>query len=1420
MAYPQWLTPAGNLGIVPSAEYYQYPLDAYDTAGGTLAFAKLSGILPPGLQITSTGIIQGIPVSTAGPDLNQEYTFTVRVQNLNDGLIADRSFNITITNVAPPIIVPKNVDLGEYFDGQTINLQLEATEFILGNNLTWSLKSGTLPLGLSVSPNGLIYGYINLIPAVGPSSTPGWDLTEWDEKYTISSSTKTLGWEFPLGTQAKHFNFTIEVSDGARTDVSTYKMYVVPKLGTTADSSYITSDTTIINSTKFTVDTGSRHNPIILTTQANVDVGRQGDWYTFKIDAIDLDGDILNYNIPTLSKGSFDEQANVIGQSTYIGRSFVNGGNISVGTVWQSSTGNTFASSSTPYLTSGTPVQVLDSYTDFASSQTTYLWYDATVNNHAAMTITGNTMIVANVGEWITQSIDSANATVTSTTATTGSITIGGGPITGTIAIGGNLVVQANVGDIITQVGTLGNAVVTANTSLSALLYVRFYNVNYTKNSILANLKLNGTAIASYPTATVYSATTTPVFANVGDIITQTSSGANATVIKAHTSFGNNAINPTVFTVQYNSGPFTLNSSNIAINGANIEAYPTSAVYSKDIHFVYNNANTFRLGSDASALVYHNGMNTFARTSQFLSVGVDVTTQSTQGTIGFDEGKFDQGELALPGTLQLNAQSGWLTGFLPTQTANQIEYSFELQVYKRDYPSYITNKLFYITVYGDLYNTVDWLTPNYLGTIKNGSVSDLQLTAISSEGKQVYYYYTPGTYINMPQGLRLQPDGLISGRASFELFGLDAGTTTFDSDIITGAPQTTFDETFEFSVTAQTFDQSASDTRRFALRVRGFNIRSYENLYLQAQLNSLQRLEFRDVMHNPSIFPQDLIYRNTDPWFGIANNVRTLYLPGLNPSTLADYASAMATNHYTKRLLFSTLKSAVARADGIYDVIENTSGNTVGTYNVYTGLFVPTDYSLGYTVLANTIPSGTTVGDQTIKYEVVYADVVDENSNNLGQGPADTINLSGEIINPYLDNGNSYVIATPNAFTNMDDMIINHIGYQNKGALPDWMTSIQPDGTQLGFTRAVVLAYVKPGYSDTVLWRFKEFGYNLNEIDFTVEQYSLDNVYSADYDFTSNSFITSRETTFDRFPPLSHIFATVGTVDYAVNLPFQSINERTVGEINANGGLDGITSFRTGDKLVFFKQEFPSGVNISDSYNQGWDNSIAPWDDPAVNSAEWDFDGTQGWDPATYVPGYNEWLSSKTVDVNGNVAYSVPNQRISIWNISIDANNDNYVRLSLANVSVTVKGYTANTTGFGSNVTVSSTADLFVGMPVRGTGVASTTVITDIASGTNITIYPNVVTLGANITCIPQLNYNDTVYVRNGYTHGSMNIYYDPYIKTDNTLPNFSKIPQQIKTTGTSFDGDGTKFYDYRDSYIIPGQGDTALRFPHLNVFD
>jgi hypothetical protein len=222
------------------------------------------------------------------------------------------------------------------------------------------------------------------------------------------------------------------------------------------------------------------------------------------------------------------------------------------------------------------------------------------------------------------------------------------------------------------------------------------------------------------------------------------------------------------------------------------------------------------------------------------------------------------------------------------------------------------------------------------------------------------------------------------------------------------------------------------------------------------------------------------------------------------------------------------------------------------------------------------------------------------------------------------------------------------------------------------------------------------------------------------------------------------VFNNVGTVDYAVTISFEKINERSVTSIVQEGGLDGINSFQAGEQLVFFNQEFELGQAIGDTYNLGWSQAVSIWD-----GGPWDYDsGTPGnigsptsddiaWDAANYVPGYNEHLlNPSTVD-----------KRIGVWQINIDSDD--------------------------------------------------------------------LVTL----TFVRAINYYDTLYVRNGFTHSATNIYYDPVVKNNRNISNYSTIPQQINIIATTFDGNGTKFLNYRDSYVVPEQGDKYIKFTKIGVF-
>jgi hypothetical protein len=315
-------------------------------------------------------------------------------------------------------------------------------------------------------------------------------------------------------------------------------------------------------------------------------------------------------------------------------------------------------------------------------------------------------------------------------------------------------------------------------------------------------------------------------------------------------------------------------------------------------------------------------------------------------------------------------------------------------------------------------------------------------------------------------------------------------------------------------------------------------------------------------------------------------------------------------------------------------------------------------------------------------------------------------------------------------------------------------------------------------HGDTIQ-SFKKAGFNLNELDFTVDRYQLDNNYSTNYDILANSYITSDETTFDRYPGLSTIFTSTGTVDYSVNISFEDINNRKVSDINLLGGLDGITSFTDGETLVFFIQEFATGTSLGDTYNLGWSDVNETWDEEP-----WDYDsGTPGnvgpitsddipWDAAIYVPGYNEYTLG-TRYPNGSPGFPT----------------------SPSDGQITVVG--GITYGFNSFTGLWEVANQRIG--VWQVNINSEDIVT--------------------LTFVKSIRYYNSLYVRNGFTHGSTNIYFDPSVKSGKTIPNYSIIPQQINTINTRFDGGGTKFLTYRDSYSVPEQGDKYIKFAKNGVF-
>jgi hypothetical protein len=852
-----------------------------------------------------------------------------------------------------------------------------------------------------------------------------------------------------------------------------------------------------------------------------------------------------------------------------------------------------------------------------------------------------------------------------------------------------------------------------------------------------------------------------------------------------------------------------------------------------------NDAITFGIANDAG-------------TMDAYVVGIDL---------GFDYLPFDDtatttvsSSTNLPG-LTLDATTGWIYGIVAPQSAAVTTYKFGVQLSKTHtgpvywsannsttfgtYTVISPSQYFNLTVYGDVNNTINWVgTPDSsgviaLGTINNGAVSELSVSAINTEGAQLVYSLVDSAGIScaLPQGLTLLSDGTISGRVSFETFTIDGTAdtpTTFDSN------KTGFDHTYKFFVQANTPNSNSITIQEFSIVVTVIDNRPYVNAYVHALPSSSERTIFDSIVTNSEIFNPQYLYRPLDPWFGVQSQLSMLFTSGLRAEDVDAFETAIALNHFTKVYNFGDIKTAVVLDDNF-----------------------------------------------NVKYEVVYIEMLDPELNSKGNGPPLEINLDNIIVNPYIDaNGNTFNVLYPNTSKNMLQRLINGIGYQDQNTLPPWMSSNQL-GTSaganfsppLGYTRAVVLAYTKPNTSQLIAYRLKNANTNFNRISFKVDRYELDNYYASNYNFASNSFVTSTQTTFDSNP--RSIGSIVATVNYAVDIPYSQINGRTVDYIVTNGGLDGVTTFNDGDTLIFYKQENfvpPIPYDVWVNYSDGYIGTN-------IVSGSVGY-GSEAYDVYTTIPGYNENSQANdtftgdgvstqyritqtvsntnqvSVSVNGVVqsptsyvvsgqlltfntapANTIPaksNATIAVYNGINEQSFTSNGTLSLFTLNSVITNtnsplvvYVNGLQVSLANYSVTGSTLTFVTPPPQ-TQPANILPVISVISTTNtlnqrggiwqINIVNNIV----NLSFVQEITLNQRLEVIDGKTrHGSI-VYYNPTLSSGATVPSYSTFVLTGAQTvdKTTFNNDTTRFYSYRDQYYTPGENAKYIKFPQYGAFN
>lgn len=535
---------------------------------------------------------------------------------------------------------------------------------------------------------------------------------------------------------------------------------------------------------------------------------------------------------------------------------------------------------------------------------------------------------------------------------------------------------------------------------------------------------------------------------------------------------------------------------------------------------------------------------------------------------------------------------------------------------------------FSLTITEAVAGEVIWDSPADLGSIENGSISTLKVSATNRGGRTMRYRLKSGAYNRLPQGLELLPSGDIVGRVSFDTFALDNGNTTFDESFVINrnlaSLGTTFDLTYTFTVNAYAEDlneiiyavdsitvvsggtgyssvnpptvaiaqpvgASAVPAEAGTVTVSGTEVISVAvaesgNGYTSVPAVTITQ-EFggagaalvaemrvtgsRDVISVFKTFNITLIRRYNRPY-------QNLYVRAMPPPQ-------------DRALIRNLLEnSEIFPPEFLYRIDDTNFGKSRQvTYAHAFGLapdildrYVASLYENHYwkNLILGQIDTAQALDPVTgeIVYEVVYSKIIDTLTNPEGQSVSKIVNLPYPIIDP-ADGSTIISQVYPNSLVNMRNQVIDVVG-QISTVLPLWMTSKQTNGRVLGFTPAWVIAYVNPGRARQVAYYIQTyFEQNLNSVDFKVDRYILDRKLSQNWDTDTQTW-TPRpptQTTFDRFlfedtstdPPTE--LNWLSDVNICTNLEYSDVSGRSLTYVNSLGGLDGIINDIEGKTLIF-----------------------------------------------------------------------------------------------------------------------------------------------------------------------------------------------------------------------------------------------------------
>lgn len=447
----------------------------------------------------------------------------------------------------------------------------------------------------------------------------------------------------------------------------------------------------------------------------------------------------------------------------------------------------------------------------------------------------------------------------------------------------------------------------------------------------------------------------------------------------------------------------------------------------------------------------------------------DLGNYDNGNYLGYDS---DEGGTTISG-ITIDRRTGTLKGNLPIIPAIRQYYDILVRAHftGNDGTYVFSQRTFNFTVKGDIEKEIQWISGTDLGTVIVGNPSQLKIQAELANGTQDIYYKL--TKYNLPPGLTLTSNGLITGTTGKRTTEIDLNTTTWDNGT------TTLDKVYTFEVTAHNANGTLRDTKVFTITVDQRTRGLFYDYWVKGLVPLDQRETFEEIVNDYSLFPVSTIYRLDDPNFGLNKELRTLIAKGVKSVDSDLLLQAMNLNHGKKNYYFGDIKYAESR-------------------NPETNI---------------------------LEYEVVYVELVDplENVNgspDLAQaivrsyGGTEPITADSEIItadNTYLRADLSTVeVVYPNSTANMRYRLDEFLDTIRTGFLPDWMRSVQSlTSDRLGYTKAVVLAYVNPNEGARTVRRLKNVGIDLSSINYQVDRYYVEPIYKYENDTSFDSRVTT-----------------------------------------------------------------------------------------------------------------------------------------------------------------------------------------------------------------------------------------------------------------------------------------------------------------------